>query len=130
MTQRCQLLGDGARRPRGDSRALITARTRSPYPLSCTISETTRVSPTVEEARKMAEEHHDLQFENADAGSSHTIPMAAGNIKKNGFIVIKGRACKVIPPAVVRTGVWGSRWPWRTRGGNIAPPAVSVVRNQ
>ena len=55
----------------------------------------------------MAEEHHDLQFENTDAGASHTIPMAAGNIKKNGFIVIKGRACKVIDVSTSKTGKHG-----------------------
>lgn len=43
----------------------------------------------------MADEHHDLEFENTDAGASTTFPMAAGNVKKNGFLVIKGRACKV-----------------------------------
>ncbi|KAK3042357.1 hypothetical protein RJ639_002403 [Escallonia herrerae] len=38
------------------------------------------------------EEHH---FESkADAGASKTFPQQAGTIRKNGYIVIKGRACK------------------------------------
>lgn len=39
------------------------------------------------------EEHH---FESkADAGASKTYPQQAGTIRKNGYIVIKGRPCKV-----------------------------------
>jgi translation initiation factor 5A len=34
-------------------------------------------------------------FEKADAGSSLTFPMTAGEIKKGGHIVINGRPCKV-----------------------------------
>ena len=42
-----------------------------------------------------SEEHH---FESkADAGASKTYPQQAGTIRKNGFIVIKGRPCKVYP---------------------------------
>lgn len=40
------------------------------------------------------EEHH---FESqADAGASKTFPQQAGTIRKNGYIVIKGRPCKVV----------------------------------
>nr|ACU16229.1 unknown [Glycine max] len=39
------------------------------------------------------EEHH---FESkADAGASKTFPQQAGTIRKNGYIVIKNRPCKV-----------------------------------
>jgi hypothetical protein len=39
------------------------------------------------------EEHH---FDSvADAGASKTYPQQAGTIRKNGYIVIKGRPCKV-----------------------------------
>lgn len=39
------------------------------------------------------EEHH---FESkADAGASKTFPQQAGTIRKNGYIVIKARPCKV-----------------------------------
>ncbi|KAL0801337.1 hypothetical protein Bca101_056513 [Brassica carinata] len=37
------------------------------------------------------EEHH---FESSDAGASKTYPQQAGNIRKGGYIVIKGRPCK------------------------------------
>jgi len=40
-----------------------------------------------------SEEHH---FESkADAGASKTYPQQAGTIRKNGYIVIKNRPCKV-----------------------------------
>lgn len=40
-----------------------------------------------------SEEHH---FESkADAGASKTYPQQAGTVRKNGFIVIKNRPCKV-----------------------------------
>ena len=40
------------------------------------------------------EEHH---FESkADAGASKTYPQQAGTIRKNGYIVIKARPCKVL----------------------------------
>ncbi|KAL6984906.1 hypothetical protein U1Q18_018286 [Sarracenia purpurea var. burkii] len=42
----------------------------------------------------MSDEEH--QFESkADAGASKTYPQQAGTIRKNGYIVIKNRPCKV-----------------------------------
>ncbi|RRT32797.1 hypothetical protein B296_00037053 [Ensete ventricosum] len=39
------------------------------------------------------EEHH---FESkADAGASKTYPQQAGTVRKNGYLVIKGRPCKI-----------------------------------
>ena len=43
----------------------------------------------------MSESHHDETFESADAGASLTYPQQAGTIRKNGFMVAKGRPCKV-----------------------------------
>ena len=45
----------------------------------------------------MAEEA-DLDFDAADAGASLTFPMQAGNIRKGGHLVVKGRPCKVRAP--------------------------------
>ncbi|XP_064968358.1 eukaryotic translation initiation factor 5A-4 isoform X3 [Musa acuminata AAA Group] len=51
------------------------------------------------------EEHH---FESkADAGASKTYPQQAGTIRKNGYIVIKGRACKVVEVSTSKTGKHG-----------------------
>ena len=46
----------------------------------------------------MGDDHdhgHDVHFESADAGASLTYPQQAGTVRKNGFLVIKGRPCKV-----------------------------------
>lgn len=49
----------------------------------------------------------DYAIETTDAGASETIPMEAGQIKKGGFIMIKGRPCKVVNIAVSKTGKHG-----------------------
>ncbi|ESQ56414.1 hypothetical protein EUTSA_v10027391mg, partial [Eutrema salsugineum] len=38
-------------------------------------------------------EHH---FESSDAEDSKTYPHQAGNIRKGGHIIIKGRPCKIV----------------------------------
>ncbi|CAH2066350.1 unnamed protein product [Thlaspi arvense] len=50
------------------------------------------------------EEHH---FESSDAGASKTYPQQAGNIRKGGYIVIKGRPCKVVEVSTSKTGKHG-----------------------
>jgi hypothetical protein len=40
-------------------------------------------------------DHEVETFESTDAGASKTIPMQAGSVRKGGYIVIKGKACKV-----------------------------------
>jgi len=52
-----------------------------------------------------SEEHH---FESkADAGASKTYPQQAGTVRKNGFLVIKGRPCKVVEVSTSKTGKHG-----------------------
>lgn len=60
---------------------------------------------------------NDYDFSGTDAGASHTIPSEAGQIRKGGYIVIKGHPCKVRSEIVQvwqREGFpWGSgnlRW--------------------
>ncbi|KAK3239249.1 Eukaryotic translation initiation factor 5A-1 [Cymbomonas tetramitiformis] len=47
------------------------------------------------------------QFDSADAGASKTYPSQAGSVRKDGHIVIKGRACKVIDVSTSKTGKHG-----------------------
>tara|TARA_Y100000994_G_scaffold68485_1_gene56034 strand:- start:3902 stop:4375 length:474 start_codon:yes stop_codon:yes gene_type:complete len=49
----------------------------------------------------------DETFESVDAGASETIPMEAGQIKKGGYICIKGRPCKVVSISTSKTGKHG-----------------------
>merc|ERR1712151_279175 len=49
----------------------------------------------------------DYVIESADAGASATIPCEAGQIKKGGYMMIKGKPCKVISISVSKTGKHG-----------------------
>jgi translation initiation factor 5A len=46
-------------------------------------------------------------FSRGDAGASHVFPMEAGQIRKGGYIVIKGRPCKVTDVSTSKTGKHG-----------------------
>mmetsp|Transcript_22429 Transcript_22429/g.64409 ORF Transcript_22429/g.64409 Transcript_22429/m.64409 type:complete len:159 (-) Transcript_22429:1769-2245(-) len=50
---------------------------------------------------------NEFAIESADAGASETIPMEAGQIKKGGYMMIKGKPCKVISISVSKTGKHG-----------------------
>jgi len=49
----------------------------------------------------------DYDFSTGEAGASSTIPMEAGQIKKGGYIMIKGQPCKVIDISTSKTGKHG-----------------------
>jgi translation initiation factor 5A len=49
----------------------------------------------------------DETFEKADAGASHVYPMEAGQLRKGGFVVIKGFPCKAMEISISKTGKHG-----------------------
>merc|ERR1711915_639834 len=50
----------------------------------------------------------DNHFESkADAGASKTFPQQAGTIRKNGYIMIRGKPCKVVDVSTSKTGKHG-----------------------
>jgi len=55
----------------------------------------------------MGDDDADETFESTDAGSSHTYPMEAGQVRKGGFIMIKGNPCKVSDVSTSKTGKHG-----------------------
>ncbi|KAF4657124.1 Eukaryotic translation initiation factor 5A-1 [Perkinsus chesapeaki] len=46
-------------------------------------------------------------FEQADAGASHTAPQQAGTLRKGGFVMLKGKPCKIVDISTSKTGKHG-----------------------
>mmetsp|Transcript_14591 Transcript_14591/g.14451 ORF Transcript_14591/g.14451 Transcript_14591/m.14451 type:complete len:161 (+) Transcript_14591:101-583(+) len=55
----------------------------------------------------MSNDDNDYEIEVLEAAGSATIPMEAGQIKKGGHMMIKGKPCKVLSISVSKTGKHG-----------------------
>lgn len=55
----------------------------------------------------MADEADDFDFEGGEAGSSLTYPKQCSALRKNEFVMIKGRACKIVDMSTSKTGKHG-----------------------
>merc|ERR1712216_365640 len=61
---------------------------------------------SIDKQINMADEDYAIEA-SGDAGASHTINSEAGQIRKGGHIVIKGRPCKVVDVSTSKTGKHG-----------------------
>jgi len=58
-------------------------------------------------ALAMSDVEDEPTFEAAESGASNTFPMQCSSLRKGGFVVIKGRPCKVVDMSTSKTGKHG-----------------------
>merc|ERR1712113_449038 len=58
-------------------------------------------------AKATVTEDKDYSVANAAAGASKTVPIRAGEVRKGGYVMLKGKPCKVVEVSISKTGKHG-----------------------
>lgn len=64
----------------------------------------------------------DLDFQTGESGASATYPMQCSALRKNGYVVLKGRPCKIMEMSTSKTGKHGHAKVKKLAGGGYAGP--------
>ncbi|XP_011413205.3 eukaryotic translation initiation factor 5A-1-like isoform X2 [Crassostrea angulata] len=66
-----------------------------------------RENPQVMNLKMADTDHLDDDFASVDAGASKTIPCQCSSLRKNGYVCIKSRPCKIVEMSTSKTGKHG-----------------------
>jgi len=61
----------------------------------------------VTDKKKDVTEDKDYSIANTAAGASKTVPIRAGEVRKGGYVMLKGKPCKVVEVSISKTGKHG-----------------------
>merc|ERR1712224_671055 len=66
-----------------------------------------KASKTADSAAATVTEDKDYSVAKGAAGASKTVPIRAGEVRKGGYVMLKGKPCKVVEVSISKTGKHG-----------------------